>query len=113
MKEKCVPSPRSAHVKIDCAAGLMSVAAAPADQQDPITLATPSDRLSRRATALTTGQLKADRETPLRDQLKISHDTGSRSRDGYAFEAMDQVQVIRRVKVDPFIKHLVDPDGMS
>ena len=55
-------------------------------------------------------QIEANHETLLQDRIAVNRGTGSQQRDGYAFEAIDQIQVTRWAQISPYIEYFINPD---
>ena len=70
----------------------------------------PRDILGLQAHYQRLSQIEANHETLLQDRIPINRGTGSQSRNGFAFEAIDQVQFTRWAQISPFVEYFVDPD---
>ena len=55
-------------------------------------------------------QIEANHETLLQDRIAVNRGTGSQQRDGYAFEAIDQIQVTRWAQISPYVEYFINPD---
>ena len=46
----------------------------------------------------------------MQDRIPINRGTGTQPRDGYAFEAIDQIQVTRWAQISPYVEYFINPD---
>ncbi len=88
-------------IDCDALAGVNFIGYLPPGPRDILELQMHYQRLS---------QLEAKHETLLQSRIPINRHTGEQQRNGYAFEAINQIQVTRWMQLSPYVEYFINPD---